>query len=856
MTHVLIVEADPELAGRLCAVLTRERITVVAGAKEAVEAIANGVIHIGVASSAVFRDKLAAFDLRLVPWVVLTDSIDDELAIHHNAPEINAQFLVKDEQERYFELLPLRVRMAKSRERLVATIADQFPGMVAYWNVDERCQFANAAYQQWFGVTMREMLGKSLRDLLGPIYLLNEPYIRGALRGEAQRFERAIPNPTNGQVRQVLAIYMPDIEDGVVHGFVALATEITKEYHLQQALLERERRWATLFEILPVGVTVIDDNGAIVEMNSAIQTILGLDRQELEQGKFRNRTYVDTDGRPLACSDFPNVRALAERRIVGPVEIGVIRENQTTVWTSVLAAPFPGEDKAVVITRDTTAEKASAARFESIVGASPIPYALNDAQGNITYVNRAFVTTFGYTIEDIPTLAHWWPQAYPDPTHRTWVAAEWTARLERSKRDNVPFEPMELAIRAKDGTEKLAMVSAVALEGSLAGEHLVVLVDVTERKRAERQLEESRRLASLGALAGGIAHDFNNLLTPILAHIDIALAEIPPQGFLHNSLSEVRIAARRAAALVRQILAVSRPGDESKTRVDLVPLVDEVVHLLRASLPSNISIQTQIESQGSSLLANPSRIHQVILNLATNARDAMGSSGGVLMISVNRTEGNHVKLSVSDTGSGILPELLDRVFEPYFTTKMSSGGTGLGLATVRAIVTSLGGTITIHSELGKGTTVNVLFPTLEDDHRPVSRASDESMKHSVVNGQGLHVLVVDDEPMVARAAGRMLTRLGYRTTLAHNPVDAIAAFQSDPSFAVVLTDYTMPGMTGLDLAKTLFQIRPICILIATGLAECLTEEKIRAANVRQILMKPYGMAALSDALAAGLLAKD
>lgn len=843
------------VADRLSAALTREQITVVPGPKEAAEAIAKGGIRIGITSSAAFRDEKHLRDLRVVPWIVLIDSVDDEIEVHRDAPEINAQFLVKDPQERYFELLLLRVRAATSRERVLDTIAQQFPGMVAYWDTDERCQFANSAYQQWFHVPPGKLLGTSLRDLLGPIYLLNEPYIRGALRGEPQRFERAIPNPAGGPPRHSLATYTPDIQDGTVRGFVAIVTDISEEYNLRQALLERERRWATLFEILPVGVTVLDDKGAILEMNPAIQTILKLDRERLEKGQYRNRSYIDANGQPLARSDFPSTRALAERRVVGPVEIGVIHEDLTTIWTAVLAAPFPSEDKVVVVTRDTTLEKSNAARFEAMVSASPIPYAIVDASKNVTYLNPAFFSTFGYTLEDMPTLTRWWSLACPDQTYRKQVIHEWNARFQKSRRDNTRIDPIELTIRAKDGSEHLATATAVALEGSLATVHLVVLVDITEHRRAERQLEESRRLASLGALAGGIAHDFNNLLTPILAHVELALAELPQNSTLHSSLSEVRVAARRAAALVRQILAVSRPGDDSKTRVDLVPLVDEVAHLLHASLPSNISIETQIDSQVSLLFANPSRIHQVILNLATNARDAMGSSGGVLVISVGQTDKQTVKLSVSDTGTGITPDLLGRVFEPYFTTKMSTGGTGLGLATVRAIVTSLGGTITIQSEVGKGTTVDVLFPVIGED-RPSLRAKSSAKDFAAVTGQGQHVLVVDDEPMVARASSRMLSRIGYRTTVCHSPVDAIAVFRADASIEVVLSDYSMPGMTGLDLAKTLFEIRPVCILIATGLADRLTEENMREANVRQILMKPYGMAALSDALVAALADKE
>jgi PAS domain S-box-containing protein len=855
LTHVLIVEGDLALAERLSAALAPERVTVVASAKEAVEVIASGAVQIGIASSALFQDKRTLLYLRLIPWIVLTNSIDDELALYHNYPELNAGFLVKDENQRFLELLPLRARAITSRERLVTTIAKQFPGMVAYWDADERCQFANAAYKHWFGRGPRELLEMTLRELLGPIYSLNEPYIRGALRGEPQRFERSLPDPHGGPPRHTLATYTPDILDGRVRGFVAVVTDISEEYLLRQALLEREHRWATLFNILPVGVTVVDAQSAIVEMNPAIQEILKLDSKRLGQGEHKARRYIHTDGRPFPPSEFPSAKALATQLAVGPVEIGVIDDDHPTVWTSVSAAPFPNEDKVVIVTRDTTIEKANAARFEAMVEASPIPSAINDKHGNVTYVNRAFINTFGYTREDIPTLKDWWPKAYPDPTYRRWVITEWKTRYAKSKRENTPLEPMELTIRTKNGGERVAVLGGtVPLEGIFAGEHVVVLVDITERKKTEQQLEESRRLASLGALAGGIAHDFNNLLTPILAHVELALAELSSTSSLHRGLSEIQTAASHAAALVRQILAMSHPGDESKTSVAIVPLVDEVVRLLRASLPSNISIQVQIEPNSPVIFANSTRIHQVLLNLATNARDAMTTSGGKLTIAITRVDEKWVKVSVTDTGVGIEPDVLSRVFEPYFTTKFSSGGTGLGLATVRAIVTSLGGSITINSTPGKGTTVDVLFPALNEKDA-VKCIAPAVQPLPPLTGQGQHILVVDDEPLVARAAARMLIRIGYRTTIVNNAADAIAAYDADTSIAAVLTDFTMPGMNGLDLARTLFELRPTRIILATGLAEHLTDENMKRAKVQQILLKPYGMAALGETMAAVLADK-
>lgn len=850
MTHVLIVEPDRLLAARMAGVLDREQITLVATVAEAVEVIQAGGVHIGIGSTTFLRANDPLPVLQSVRWILLTPSADDEIAIHREWPQLDARFLYQDVDERYFELLPYRLRATTSQDRVMETIAARLPALVAYWDADERCLFANAAYADWVGIPIGQLIGMRLRDVLGSLYERNEPNIRAVLRGEPQRFERTRIGREGQPMQHVLATYGPDIRDGIVCGFVVTVVDIEEQVELRHALQEKERRWATLFDILPVGVTVVDAHGNILEQNHAISSILGLGEEALQQARLKARTYIDAGGLPLLSNQFPSTRALVERRVVGPVEIGIVREGQPIVWTLVTAAPFPDEDKVVVVTRDTTAEKKSAQLFKAIVDASPIPYGLNDEALNITYLNPAFTATFGYTREEIRNVADWWPLAYPDPDYRAQVQREWVRRLEQAKRDATTFEPMELTIRAKDGSQKIALVTAVTLVGTFAGEYLVVFLDLTDLRKAERLLEESRRLAGLGALAGGIAHDFNNLLTPILVHAEVALAEVPEESPVAASLLEIRAAANRATTLIRQILAVNRPEGESQTRVELIPMVNEVVHLLRASLPRSISVEMELDSDAPAVFANSTRIHRIISNLAMNARDAMANVGGVLTISVKRAEGDRVRIAVRDTGIGIPPEIKERVFEPYFTTKRSVGGTGLGLATVRSIVHALGGTISIDSELGKGTAVDVLLPAMPQARSKRDSASSPKVACAVTTSQmGLHILVVDDDAMVARAAARMITRLGHRTTIAESPKKALEVFRVDSSFDGVVTDYKMPEMTGLELAKSLYGIRRIPIWIATGYSDRLTEEALREAHVLCVLSKPFELSRIAATLA-------
>lgn len=829
--------------------LAAESLVVVSNAEEAAAAIRRDTFHLGVASATLLREPHVVPQLDGIPWVVLTESIDDELALLRDCPTLDARCLTKDPSGRYLELLPFRVRSISGREHLVATLGAHFPGMVAYWDDTEHCRYANDAYRTWFNRPPAELHGMSMRELLGPIYALNEPYIRGALHGIPQQFERPIPDPAGGPPRHALATYTPDIDAGVVRGFMAVVTDISEQHRLQQELAARERRWAALFELLPVGIAVMDAEGKLLQVNPALERILGLSRDDFAADRHRARQYVHSDGSP---SEFPNARVLATRGVIDPIEIGTVKEDGTAVWMQVSAQALPDERQTVGVFRDVTAEKSSEARLAAIVNASPVPYALNDDHGNITYLNPAFVSTFGYTIEDIPNLESWWPKAYPDPAYRAAVMADWGERLERAKRDNAPFEPIELRIRAKDGSAHIAVCSATSLEGSFARVHLVVLHDITAERRneavrlqLERQRLHAQKMESVGVLAAGIAHDFNNIMVPILSCAELTHEALPTSSPLREDVATIIVGVKRAAALVRQLIRVSRPDSGAVSPVEIGKLVQEVAQLVRASLPSSITLATHVGEHIPPVMADQGRIHQVLLNLVTNARDAMDRTGGAMSISVERAEGNRVALTVRDTGHGMAPEVAERVFEPYFTTKAGGKGTGLGLSTVHAIVTGLGGTVTIESAAGRGTAFRVLLPaaTVGSTNEPLPRPP-------FVRAKGEHVLVVDDEPMVGSAVALVLRRIGYQPTVVSTAEEALAKLATRNDFAVVLTDLTMPGMTGLALAEEVRRRHPLPVILMTGFGDGIDDP--RRHGVVRVLDKPCSIGTLGEAMRTAL----
>jgi two-component system cell cycle sensor histidine kinase/response regulator CckA len=372
--------------------------------------------------------------------------------------------------------------------------------------------------------------------------------------------------------------------------------------------------------------------------------------------------------------------------------------------------------------------------------------------------------------------------------------------------------------------------------------------DITEKKKLEEQLRQSAKMESVGTLAGGMAHDFNNILGIIVGNTELAMDDIPDWNPARDNLEEIRIAALRARDVVKQILAFSRRSPHEMKLVRISPLIRESLKLLRSSIPTTIEIQQDISNEFDTVRADPVQINQVFINLCTNAAHAMRDTGGVLEVALENitlnestasdyndlTPGKYVKLTVGDTGHGIDPQVIDRVFEPYFTTKSVGEGSGMGLAVAHGIVKSHGGDIFLKSEPGKGTTVDVLFPVIEREAEPEIQTVTDAPSGSE------KILLVDDEKSIIDVIQPTLERLGYQITARTSSIEALEAFRAQPdSYDLVITDYTMPNMTGMELAKELFTLRPdIPIILCTGFSERINEDKAKSRGIREFVMKP------------------
>jgi PAS domain S-box-containing protein len=454
----------------------------------------------------------------------------------------------------------------------------------------------------------------------------------------------------------------------------------------------------------------------------------------------------------------------------------------------------------------------------------------------------------------------------PVTTRNAWMASldihpDDTARVDAATRDHFDGRShryeIEYRVRHPDGTWHWLQVRGRCIRNASGNVHRFVGsgIDVTARKNAEAekerlelQLRQSQKMEAMGTLAGGIAHDFNNILGAILGYGELAQKAAPEGGALRRYLDNVMQAGGRAKALVERILAFSRSGVGERGPVNVQAVIEETLELLAASLPAGVRLERRLDAGDAAIVGDATQLHQVAMNLGTNALQAM-EKGGVLEVSMDRAEvaqtrrlshgnlnpGKYVRLRVSDTGSGIPPRVLDRLFDPFFTTKGVGEGTGLGLSLVHGIVTDLGGAIDIRSAIGEGTAFTIWLPTAGETTVPVDEVVAE-----LSHGHGQTVMIVDDEKALVAIGEEMLAELGYEPIGFTSSVAALEAFREAPDrFDIVLTDETMPELIGTALAVKVHELRPdVSIILMSGYAGAQMLERARAAGISEVLRKP------------------
>jgi PAS domain S-box-containing protein len=628
-------------------------------------------------------------------------------------------------------------------------------------------------------------------------------------------------------------------------------TDITERKRAEESLRAAHHLNRSLFEASIDPFAAVDLKGRIVDVNPACERITGYSREEMT-GRHCAGFFADSK---KALAGFKQALQAGAVRDY-PLEIRRKDGSVTPIlYNGVVYRDEAGKEAGVFVTaRDMDAHRRveeERTRLATVVEQADESVIITDRDWRIQYVNPAFERVTGYTREEVAGR------------HITFIGSVKQGDMFYRGIRDILKSGRTWAGRGtagrKDGSTYTmeASMSSIRNDGGTVVGYAAVGRDITEQLKLEEQVRHGQKMEAVGTLAGGIAHDFNNILAGILGFTEMAIDDTPEDSTVVKNLRYVLKGALRGRDLVKQILAFSRQGAREKRPLFITPLIKETVKLLRASLPSTVEINLRINAESDMVLADPSQIQQVLVNLCTNAAQAMDESGGTLEIGLADLEvrpgglpdpevqpGQYLQLVVKDTGVGMPPEVLARVFEPFYTTRRATQGTGLGLAVVFGIVKGLGGAILVESTPGCGSTFRVLLPrgsTGPESLRPVQPGT--------LMGEE-RILFVDDEETLVLWAKSALERLGYKVTAVTDSMEAFESFAADPAgFDLVITDQTMPKMTGRRLAEKLLDIRPdVPIILCTGYSENISPGTGQEERIRECLLKPVSKRELAEAI--------
>ena len=741
--------------------------------------------------------------------------------------------------------------------------------LICTHDVDGRILSVNSAAERALGYPREALVGRYLQDLLVPeTRHLFPAYLAEILaKGSSHGIMRM--TTASGAVRE-WEYHNSErrLSDGrrLVRG---LAHDVTEQLTATRQLRASEQRFRALFEQAAVGVAYIDTlTGKLLAVNHKCAQILGYEPEEmlsLDFASLLHREELDAHRNfmaQLSTGELPEF--VVEQRLV--------RKDGEDVWVALSVSPLSrggaatSRHMAVVqdISQRKLAERALSEKERLLSQSQRIArigsFSVEYPSTTVTWTEENYRLHGQSPDSFVPSAESMMKLLHPDDRAMMYM---WFGSMLA----NGTPGPIEFRVVLPDGSIRhlRGQGETVAVEGAVPRRLVGTVQDITERKQAEAQrevleaqLRQAQKMEAIGALAGGIAHDFNNLLTTMVGNIELARLDVEPGHPVVMSLDAIGAAARRATELVRQILAFSRKQPSRRSVISLAPIIADASQLLRASLPAAIEIELDLDKESPPVMADPTQIHQVVMNLCTNAWQAITQEHGRIRVTLDALEvgpgttsrsgappGHYVRISVRDTGDGMDNLTLERIFEPFFTTKEMGRGSGLGLSVAHGIVKSHGGTITALSRKGEGALFEVLLPAAVAGSKA---AKSEPERPVPTRGRG-HVLYVDDEQALATTVARILESLGYEATVCHSGAEAVERVRANPkAFDVILTDYSMPGLSGTDVAREVTRIRPgLPVVLTSGYAE-RAGENLAAFGICLRLDKPFDRRTLSDAL--------
>ncbi len=735
-------------------------------------------------------------------------------------------------------------------EKLLAII----PDLVCIGSEDGYFKYLNPEWEKVTGYSMEELFSRPIFDFIHPDDHENTlREINKQLEGfKILNFEnRYLCKDGSSKIFEWRAT---PAEGGRLF---AVARDITERKKAEEELRESEALFKAVFNNAGIGISISDKDMNLSMVNNRMAEMFGVSKDELIEESFEGLIPPEdlAPGRERLKSFFEGEKDLYR------IEKRYNRKDGSILWVDLSISPIKDKDgnnvASIGMMADITDRKQSEEalrdseeRYRMMFDHAGVGILVVDAEtGRNIAFNREAYEMLGYTRNEFAGHRFSTLESARQPQE---ILDHFKSIIEKGS------DIFERNFVARNGEIRSFLVSSVPIK--ISGRYAIqsICVDITDRKALENQLQQASKMESIGTLAGGIAHDFNNLLAPIMLNTEMVMEDLPPDDPLQHNMKEIYQASERARNLVKQILTIARKRSEKRIPLKSSPIVKDALNFLRSTIPSTIDIRYNTNAEKDTVLADPTQLNQIVMNLCTNAAHAMREKGGSLEVTLDnkiiRPEeindlaalkpGKYLRIAVRDTGTGIPTDVMGRIFEPYFTTKATGEGTGLGLAIIHSIIKNYGGAIKFESKAGRGTVFYVYLPLTETEI-----SGDDKINSEMPKGTE-RILLVDDEKSVADITHKILGRLGYKVTSRTSSIEALEVFSNNPeAFDLVITDMTMPDMTGETLAREIMAINPeIPVILCTGFSDKIDEATAKEIGISAFVLKPIIMSEIANTI--------